>query len=310
MMRNDERTTESSNSLLCARLQRAGVLICAMALGACGSTDSEAEPGTIERPLCDGSDAFTFQHVWQGGNWDDSAFSILLRNGHAFLRVDGHCRFYSYDIGRTEPILTGTLTEGDAELLAQSTSYGKWPAVNGLVARGTSLTEGVGQVLSDGTNELACQSDCQNSPAPEDLEASRVLDPMLDAANDWHARLSKLGTPISGDVRFAVVIQRFVDAEPLLEWPLATPIETYAVDRRISAENPNWESIRTGFAAEGADAEALRALRARAAEVAVPGRLDGWILIDGPGDDVYEVVVSDVLPYEDETGVVPLRSVR
>jgi hypothetical protein len=94
-----------------------------------------------------------------------------------------------------------------------------------------------------------------------------------------------------------------------MDWPLSTPIAMYAVETELSIEEtPDPPPSIGGHLAQGADAVALRSLRARAVEAPVGGQFDGWIAIDGPADTFYEVVVADVLPYEDGSGIVPLST--
>ncbi len=261
-----------------------------------------------ERALCSGADAFTFQRVNAEAGWQGSAFGILWRNGYAYLRVDGHCNYYAYDLHRNDPIVTGVLTGAEAQALAAETGYATWPSYDGLVANG-GIFDASTEVLNDGWHELFCRQGCRDLPAESDVEAARVLEPMLDAADAWRDRLLARGVPLGGSVRFAVAIQNeAVHGGVFLEWPLATPIEAYAVDPTISKEDEDYDPITTGYLAEGEDAAALRALRAQAVATALKGsQTEGWISIDAPGDTFYEVVVADVLPYEDETGVVPRR---
>ena len=139
------------------------------------------------------------------------------------------------------------------------------------------------------------------------MEIGAIFKPMLDSADAWRDHLLSIGTPVQGNVRFAVAIQdERIHTGQFLNWPLDVPIEAYAIDLMVTFEDENFVPVGTGFPAEGADAIALRELRTEAIRTSVKGsQTEGWIAIDGPGNTFYEVVVADVLPYEDETGVVP-----
>ncbi len=248
---------------------------------------------------------FTFQRVDVQGGWAGTVFGILWRNGHNYLRIDGHCRYFAYQLGRNDRIVTGSLTGAEAIALANETKYSTWPDLNGLVATG-GWFDAPTQVLNDGTNELFCRQNCRDSPQEPDVESALLLDSMFDPADVWRDRLLSEGTPVGGDVRFAVAIQnKIIHAGTYLEWPLSTPIKDYATDPTVTPEDENYVEVRATLA-RGADAAALRLMREQAVATAISGsQTEGWITVDGPGDRFYEVVVSDVLPYEDEDGIVP-----
>jgi hypothetical protein len=156
-------------------------------------------------------------------------------------------------------------------------------------------------------NEMLCRQGCRDYSFPMDIALSRLLDLMLDPADHWREKLLAAGTPVTGNVRFAVQVrEKVIHSGVYFEWPLARPIEVFAVDTSPTIEDEDYEAITTGDLAEGADAVELRELRARASATASNGsQTAGWIAINGPDGFFYEVVVADVLPYEDATGVVP-----
>jgi hypothetical protein len=286
-------------------------ICCAILIGCGASPEGEELPEYPERPICDGSDGFTLQIAGVSSAWNDSPFGILWRNGFNYLRITGDCTFYVFGQRRNEPILTGSLNEADARRLANETSYAAWPALNGLSAAG-SLVDGALIVLSDGQNEMVCAEGCRDHPLPADRDAARRLGGILDAADAWRARLLGIGTPVVGSVRFAIAKRPSIPhVGAYLEWPLPTPIESYAVDRTIGVNSPDYVPITTGYLAEGSDAAALRALRQRAVETRVPdSSTEGWIVIAAPNGEAYEVVVGDVLPFEDADGLVPRKFSR
>ena len=102
--------------------------VCACCASACGvSTDAVPNSeGHASRRICTGVDGFTFQRA-NSNKLAGSVFGILWRNGAAYLRVDGHCRYYAYHMYRNDPIVTGTLSEKEAQSLALETRYDTWP---------------------------------------------------------------------------------------------------------------------------------------------------------------------------------------
>lgn len=268
-----------------------------------------------ERPICDGSDTFTFQRANWNRGWEGSAFGVLWRNGYAYLRVDGHCRYYAYQGMRPDPVVTGMLSGEEATQLAADVEYAGWPLLDGLTATGGTADNALEQ-LYDGKHALFCARGCRWGAAPQDEEAAARLTPWFDAADEWRQRLLERGTPLQGDVRLAIELKEdIIHSGGYLEWPLAEPIETFLVagnsDFEEAAgpdESPAAESasVSDGILFQGEDAERLRTLRAEALRTATPGAItEGWIAIDAPGEMFYEVVVADALPYEGADGRVP-----
>jgi hypothetical protein len=281
----------------------------ALCVAGCGSVPAETQSVPV-REICTGEDRFTFQRA-NSNKQDGTVFGILWRNGMAYLRVDGHCRFFAYKAYRNEPIVTGTLSTEEAADLARETEYDRWPELDGLEATGTVYDVPV-EVLNDGAHELLCTMGCRDHPRASvdgQVEKAATLRPMFDRADGWRDRLLERGTAMDGNVRFAVAIrEKAIHSGSFVEWPLATPVEQYAIDPSITQESEDYVPVGTGYLAKGSDALALRKLRQEADEHAVEGAVtEGWIAVDGPGEIFYEVVVADVLPYEDATGVVPRK---
>ncbi len=267
-----------------------------------------------DRPICDGSDAFTFQRANWNKGWEGSAFGLLWRNGYAFLRIDGHCRYFAYQATRQDPVITGSLSEQDAVQLAADVEYAGWPLLDGLTATGGAPDNALEQ-LDDGTHGLYCARGCREAPSPQDAEATARLTTLLDAADRWQQRLLAEGTGMEGDVRVAIELKEdVIHSGGYLEWPLAEPIENYLVggtsefeEAAGPVEGPAGESasVSDGVLVQGEDAGKLRALRSDALRTATPGAItEGWIAIDAPGELFYEVVVADALPYEGADGRV------
>jgi len=281
--------------------------LCSILAFGCGSSSAGADSATYpERPICNGTQGFTLQIAGASAAWNDSPFGILWRNGFDYLRVDGNCNFYVFRQRRNDPILTGRLSEADARRLAKELSYAEWPELGGLRASG-SIVDGALVIVTDGENEMTCAQGCRDHPLESDRNAARLLDRILDPADAWRTKLLSEGAPVDGNVRFAVAKYASIPhAGPYLQWPLADPIETYAVDRTIGFNSPDYVPITTGHAAEGKEASALRALRMQAAATSVPGSAtEGWIVIAASDGGAYEVVVGDTLPYENADGLVP-----
>lgn len=268
-----------------------------------------------DRPICDGSDAFTFQRANWNKGWEGSAFGLLWRNGYAFLRIDGHCRYFVYQATRQDPVITGTLSEADARQLAAEVEYAGWPLLDGLTATGGAPDNALEQ-LDDGTHGLYCARGCREAPSPQDAEAAARLTTLLDAADRWQQRLLAEGTPLQGDVRVAIELKEdIIHSGGYLAWPLAQPIESYLVGSSSEVEEAAGPlegpeaataSVSDGVLVQAEDAEKLRALRSEALRTATPGAItEGWIAIDAPGEMFYEVVVADALPYEGADGRVP-----
>ena len=65
------------------------------------------------RPICDGSDAFTFG-LLNLANQAGAGLDLAWRNGFHYLRVDGHCHYFAYARLRNDAVVTGSLTEAEA----------------------------------------------------------------------------------------------------------------------------------------------------------------------------------------------------
>lgn len=264
-------------------------LLLSLALLGCGSPGS---PPTIDGdPLCDGSGDLRFAVRIVGG-FVDPATMIETRNGHRFLYVDGTCQYWVYapqasNFGARE-VHTGQLTSAQADALATDVAWGKLGARTDAFVPAVGLADGATDELWDPTGKVSCYG-CSATPQP------RFAADVLDAVETWTAELWTEGTAMTGAVRIGL---NSADSDRLgVAWPLSQPVSDFAIDFTTGT------SPIGGFRVEGADAEALRALRATdLAQLEASYAL----IVEAPDGSKHTLYMADALPLEDATGQVAL----
>lgn len=264
--------------------------LCACADG--GDPDPAGPSTSALRRICDGSDAITLAFQIGGGGMPSLEQELTARNGFSFLFVDGKCRFWSWGVGdpaALHAVATGTLSPVEEASLREDIRYADWPTLAGEHAGG-GIADGSTRALSDGVHVIA--SNAAEPPA--------AVEEVLDNAYQWVDRLADRGAPMAGSVRIllqgSTADDRRFDTNPVSDWPLATDPATLVAPSDVSGRVLESSTLVTG-----ADAELLRSLRQDAL-----GRAS-WsseIFVQSSTGARYTLLVSDVLPFEDESGLV------
>jgi hypothetical protein len=213
------------------------------------------------------------------------------------LLVDGTCRYHVRG-GLWNEARTGTLSAQDLERLSAQLRYPEWPRLAGrycvgafdLPAQHFWFDRAAIVKVPCGTGDTPIRFD----PQAPSIEVGKAL--------------YQKGLPIDGAARFALVAtlpappanmqSRYRGAEP---WPLAS--DPRMLTPHVTGMGPQPIPIHR---VDGADAATLRRLRVRmlAGEIGEGGPVPAFIPIRQPNGQLYELYVRDVLPFENDKGVV------
>ncbi len=264
---------------------------------------SDARVSPAPRVICDGSDDLrvmvaavepSSERLFEGHR-------VLFENG-SYVLVDGHCRFWvkpaenMFEEVRSGVLDTATLAEFIADL-----RYDDWPALQGSYPSDPSVEGAEDLIFVDRETSVTCVSNGLLTSTPAEVVAMR------EAQSLWKARLWAAGVAVTGDVRVSVLEYlrnaSWTESWPPGHWSASVSIDTLAVPP------DGWATVDYGEGAllTGADADALRALRAdylrRAPDgfAVIPGA--SIAVQDGTGP-IYFVNVRDTTPFEDARGLV------
>lgn len=235
---------------------------------------------------------------------------FTTRNGNAFLAIDGSCNYWVRPSQRLREARTGTLSREDAERILDELRFSEWEGWYERLGP-LSVADGSVTLLWDETSGFGCQNNCGQEWTPQPGYECMVSDwaPLFEAFTNWVDTLYELGSPVAGPMR--VRAWSFLgdptkeDPMTMYEWPATTPIEQLASADQASAP-------LGGTAVEGADADALRALRNRARDYyEAPGStlFQSWIIIPAE-PTAYFVELDDALPIEAADGIIPRPSLN
>jgi hypothetical protein len=186
------------------------------------STDPAADSGSPAtdapaEPLCDGSDTLRLTYTSTGGGQTEDTFAFTNPHGHAYLLVDGKCRYYASD-RYMRGIITGTLS---AEEAAQLSADVHWSELDQLSTVEPTQVNGCfdagGTALTKAHAAVSCGCGCAGGPVSDALVKAR----------EWFEMLMESGEPIPGPVSALVqVFEGFKSpGQPELDWPLARPMD-------------------------------------------------------------------------------------
>jgi hypothetical protein len=269
-------------------------------------TESAPANGASGAPICTGGEAIRFQYGMEAVGAGHSA--LLTRNGSSYLRVDGNCNYWALRGSDRDAIRRGVLSAREAAELASEVHYTQWQLWYGRHGY-ASVSDAVPMVFGDPHGEFACSDGCR-SPAPSDVDPAWQVEvrPIFEVADDWLTRKYEEGAPVSGPVRVigrvSALDRRYWLPEALSAWTLAQPLDDVVFPEYAEAGSELPFPIG-GVLLGGSDAERLRELRLQAqARYERNGFLGGFIGIDD-GERIIELLIADVLPQEDENGIVP-----
>lgn len=273
------------------------------------------EADATATPLCNGDDRMQLAAADFSNASYGPSDGLAMRNGIRGLFIDGRCRFYAIRPAQhgTESVElaevhSGVLNDATRDAVSNDLRYSEWASLQVRASQAptspdASFTFDAGSAtLTDGARLLDCYAGCnaiQGTPIANEVLA------VLDAADRWIDDLYASGDPMTGGVRF-IVMARPTALGPLqggrpATWPLSKPLQNFVSPSGLSGAQPYHSFTLTGI-----DAQTLRDLRH---QQAADGKFTPWWLgdtalpvsdtSDGP---IYSLTVSDLLPYEDETG--------
>jgi hypothetical protein len=270
--------------------------VAACAASGCGrAVDRSIEASPLS--ICSGDPGLEMGALVLGGGLIYPGMQVMLENGTPFVYVDGTCRFWAWTFANHgwNEVRTGVLDRDAEHDLAVRLQYGSWPAWAGHDYFDTSVFDGGVLVLIPDMSierEITCYGLCVDEAIPAPLRA--VAADLRDVATDlWAA-----GEPVTGDVRYVVVLG---EGDPVpathYDWPLSFEPSSVAItegEAYLLGEGG-------GRVASGADAEALRALRATYRQTAM---LVPQIPVKDSAGRWYKLFFRDTIPYEDERGLI------
>jgi len=244
--------------------------------GAGGSAGVAGAPPVVSPVLCNGRDALRFAAMIGGGNLTGIP-SIVIETGFQYLLIDGHCRYYAMT-APGEEVRSGVLTAADAKTLSDDFLLGNWQALD----PGPGCPDAGIDVFAFGR---------------ERSHSSCTTTPLTSAFAVWLERLYDSGSPVSGEVRYGVVIPSHEQwpehPEAALTYPFKDPAPI--ATEPFVAMQPQMAS--------GAEAATLRALRATyqsgpkavlAPQYAVPVKVESA----DAAPTYYNLVMRDTVPFE------------
>jgi hypothetical protein len=266
-------------------------------------------------PLCDGDDRMELAYGTFGGGLTSGEEYLAWRNGIVGLFIDGHCRYYAAWLpnshGKSGSLLgdvhTGELDPSTRDMLVAALRYSEW----GLVAAraryayslptASSMFDDGGNTLTDGNRVVHCIGACMDIRGMSLLPEATSL---VNTAHQWAMDLYAKGTPMAGSVRVMATLWHTETTGPLPEghaaqWPLSRPLQDFIHDPHVPGPRRYVDQT-----IDGADAQILRDLRSQQ----IGGAFTPWWYGNGPelpvvaspDGPLYSLVVSDLLPYEDE----------
>jgi hypothetical protein len=266
-------------------------------------------------PLCDGDDRMEIAYATLGGGSTTGEESLARRNGAVGFFVDGHCRYYATSFPHSHNVSgvllgevhTGELDPSTRDMLVAALRYAEW----GLVAAranyayslptASSMFDDSGNTLTDGNRVVHCIGACTDIHGMSLLPEATSL---VNTAHQWAMDLYAKGTPMTGSVRVMATRWPTETTGPLpqghaAQWPLSRPLQDFIHDPYMPGPRRYVDQI-----IDGADAQVLRDLRSQQ----IGGAFTPWWTGNGPelpvtaspDGPLYSLVVSDLLPYEDE----------
>lgn len=272
-------------------------LLAALHLTACGNgrqatTPVDASPtrdldAALPR-ICDDSEEVRLAIRIEGGGPAAAGMTMLAENGWRFMLVDGRCHAWLLS-SHTEPLRELTLSPAQEVALAAALELPNWQALAG--PHGGGCPDAPGITYRFGTERV--QGSICGLAATDSLK--RVND-MFVAQLEL---LSAAASPVSGDVRYLVLVEASRnDSRPGIEWPLTISIESVVV---LRGDEFNYRPGNSRQAT-GADAERLRGIRSSGAGT---GPVYDFTRVLGSDGTTYQLFVRDAVPGEQADGLFP-----
>jgi hypothetical protein len=219
--------------------------------------------------------------------------AVQFDNGAPFVFIDGQCNYWASGPNIWDETRTGVLDAETAAELGARLHFGAWPE---LAAFWTDPRPGIFDtpdlIFDDSKRAVICNRLCDHPDVPGAVKAMR--DELHVVARELWDR----GHDVDLGVRAIAIPYEEFQGIPFVDWPVARPISDF---------------VRTGIVDVGEgvlendppSAQALKELRASFVR-GDHGAL-GWNMLPIKSDGAYyQLYLRDVLPFEDERGLVPL----
>lgn len=219
---------------------------------------------------------------------------VLYDNGGIYLFVDAQCNYW---VNNPEQIWdetrTGTLDKTAASRLGEAFHLNSWEELNGVWSDPGPIHDAGVLVFDDSVHAVGCAKLCDAPDVPQAVKDMRDALPLV-AKDLWQA-----GSPLTSTLR-VIAIRR--DGPPagyqVVEWPLARPITEFVLTS---------DSIGFGEGILEEDLGSVSLLKElRRGHLRGDHGLFVATIYAASAGMHYELYFRDTLPFEDESGIVPL----
>jgi hypothetical protein len=229
-----------------------------------------------------------------------------IENGVTFLFVRGDCRYWIFGVGTrdaNQETREGVLDPSQEAALHDELAFDEWPQMTGVYGAQPS-SHVLPDVLSDGRHFIRCFALCGLS-GPED---KRALFAAMESS--WLPVLYRQGVGLDGSMRMMVVDVSMSFPKwnyERVNWALKTAMASV----KIPAEGPVPDRGEGYRIDAGEDVAILRDLRRnQLEELYHPASLGGFIPVVEDLGPLHALYARDVLPIEDERGIVNYEAHR
>ncbi len=276
--------------------------------GAATDTDDPEPTGTGEPDpvvICDGSPQLRLAMVLDGGGAVANALEREI--GARYLYVLGTCEYFALPTLDGVPwpdARRGTLDAATEQELSLAIDYGELASIAGAWASADVL-DAPTLVVSDGVHSMSCEAGCEDGP-----EAAQRL---WERSSEWTDRLWEQGEALEGAVRLSVLghVDSTLD-ELGVPWPMEGDPWALAIDAAQEPSPPPGHAVLVDDPGEASDwRELRRQYREDDLPAGIPNALHAYGHLsfhDQTGQDLFQVWMRDVLPMEDEAGLIELPS--
>lgn len=278
-----------------ASTQTSSILLAAMLVvsGACAS-----EPSKPPKPLCDPltptsglvavEQRVPVERVAQGQ-------AVMFDNGGLYMFVDARCNYWvSNPSERWAETRTGVLDAASALELGERLHFGAWDDLRGVWSDPSGgIYDAPMLVFDNSKNAVLCVFLCGAPDVPAVVKAMRDEYALVEQ------ELWDRGEPVVSGVHAIAVASEPGPGVPFVDWPLSRPISDFVrADAFIGLGEGTLED-------DPVSAQALKELRA--SFLRGDHGAFGWDMLPVVSDGAYyRLYLRDVLPFEDERGLVPL----
>jgi hypothetical protein len=221
--------------------------------------------------------------------------AVMYDNGALYVFVDAQCNYWvSNPSERWAETRTGVLDADAALQLGERLYFNAWDDLSGVWSDPTGgVFDAPVLVFDHSKHAVICKDLCDGSDVPAAVKAMRDGYPIVEQ------ELWDRGEPVVSGVRAIAVAAEPGPGIPFVDWPLSRPISDFV---RTA------DSIEFGEGTLEDDPASARALKElRASFLRGDHGAFVWDMLPVTSDGAYyRLYLRDVLPFEDERGLVPL----